>query len=666
MSSLPSYAARVAAAQTGGAGPKKGEAGPQEGARAPAAAKALLQPMVNSRFLRFQPSDASESPGGAAGAPGALAMEKMKQSWSGAPLKSPAVVVVSSQMRPLSVGAGSRAGSQTPVPRIQPPQEAQGGTPSRAQSQPPQPQPHLSPGHLSPPGTSAAVLPATAVRAMSPRGLPQTAPNYSPRLSVSASPSGRMLTPGLLLPGPGSPSPPMEGMHRAREGSVGPRSGMASPQVVLAPRFLETSPASSGGSHSVALGGAPSELLQLLEKERKERTAEVAELRRCLEAQQAALSEVTKENLPATVKTLTDLVQESQRQQELQAGALRDGLMQIHEQRAAVARLLEGWSGSATNIQGKAQSPQFRDPTCEAGAATCTDSGGESSQQGPDESARPGLCSLPASWVQQNSKWVKCPGSECEASIEALSERLAREISDVLKTTEKHRQELAKAIEAGRQESAREVAEVRAACTKSCAAGPSQGAADVWKLHSKLAEELVALARRGEEERTELARAIEKERIVRQGETAALRSGLRTVAPGASSPGWPQEASPKATDSPCDRAVPPGAVAVRSPVPASPLEPHMVPRGPPDVKLVSPQEHRSPLVDKASPPSATNSVDTAYSDKPKMFSMDALMEFANQAKPPVLFPHHGSPPPSDELGGDLLERLERSAAKDAS
>jgi len=662
MSGLPSYAARVAAATAStaaaasGGSCKKGEAGVAADSGKANAAARQPQP-ASARMRRFQqpsltppgPAPPAHVSGSSTPTPAPALMEKavpvqvqaapsqggptpsgsvtnlanagpspmVKHSWSNQQLPGTQVVVVSSgsPVRAPSASATNRGSSQTPgqqTPVATPVQ--QGGDPGSRSSSLPR-------------AGSMVMLPAAATRAVSPRGLPQGALVQSPRVGVM-SPT-RVLSPGRLMhASPGSPSASLEALH--------PRLGTAerpvrqAPAVVLAPRFaLEaTALVGAAGAPAGAPAGTPpaggahgyDELLQLLERERRERTAEIAALRRGLEAQRQALSEVAGGEMQASLKALTDNLAEAQRQQELQAGALRDGLMEIHEQRNSITRLLEEQRGAlmagATDKAAGDNAAVNDVPDGDQEATGCSVISAVSDSTAPKWSQR------------ENGQWVRtprCQGMECEAcfaKIDALSERLSLEISEVLKHYEEladnfeaERKERTEALEAEREERASEVAQVRALCARSPKGGSIPDAADVWKLHEKLSEELVAVGRRGEQERADLAQAIENERAVRQGDVAMMRSrfdcdlaDVRSALNRIAADGTlPVQGAPSAT--PVFGANQSAAEGISLRSPSVPLEPR---------EAVRPLER---------PTDTEQKVEASPGGKKKLFSMDKLLDF---------------------------------------
>mmetsp|Transcript_56356 Transcript_56356/g.175199 ORF Transcript_56356/g.175199 Transcript_56356/m.175199 type:complete len:787 (+) Transcript_56356:25-2385(+) len=182
------------------------------------------------------------------------------------------------------------------------------------------------------------------------------------------------------------------------------------------------------------------------------------------------------------LQVLRATLAEQQRQQDLQASALREGLMAIHEQRTALARLMEERGG------------------CEGAA------GG-----GAEDALRADQAELGLETGQDLVSCLKALSESRSASVIELQAKHANEVAEVLSAAKQQHEELMAAIAAERTARAHETAELRSLLL-SAAAGP--------------AEEIAALARRGEQSCAEVAQAVDDERAVRAREVTELRGML--------------------------------------------------------------------------------------------------------------------------------------------
>jgi len=217
-----------------------------------------------------------------------------------------------------------------------------------------------------------------------------------------------------------------------------------------------------------------------LDQERAERASDVAQLKHDLEAQQVTLAEIAGRLLgglevptgsqqePAVTQAvaaqLEASVGELRAAQDLQAGALREGLMEIHQQRTALSK-----AGDHLAEECRARASELRDAV-----DALRDSLGSRIDEMTEELAR-----------DRKAREGQLVGPEATPA-----ERAAR---------------------------ARELADLHSA------EGPG---AKALELHAQLAEELADVIRRSEKHRAELAQAIEVERVARMGEAADLRAAV--------------------------------------------------------------------------------------------------------------------------------------------
>lgn len=144
----------------------------------------------------------------------------------------------------------------------------------------------------------------------------------------------------------------------------------------------------------------------------------------CLPAPPTSLAEaVPSAGVGAALEALHASLAEQQRQQDLQAGALREGLMELHEQRVALARLAEQRSG--------------------AGGA-------------PTEP-------LAAACREELTSRLEAESEARRASVAELHARLERELAEVTRTASRHHEELVAALDAERAMRSHEAAELRVA-----------------------------------------------------------------------------------------------------------------------------------------------------------------------------------------------------------
>lgn len=223
---------------------------------------------------------------------------------------------------------------------------------------------------------------------------------------------------------------------------------------------------------------------QGLEQERLERTEEVAQLRHDLEFQQATEVATLRNDLESQQAKLAEIV----RQLLIQAGALKEGLEDIHLQREALSGLIEK--------QGKCKGCANHCPV--DASKSCHEQAGNTS----------------VSRLESDSKTLR-------ADVNDLRLKLTNDLGEVLRFAEQQREELLMVIEAERAERAQEIAELRM--------GVEPIAVKSLELNAELARKLGAAVQRSDEQHSQLVSAVESDREARAVEAAEFSAISRTV-----------------------------------------------------------------------------------------------------------------------------------------
>lgn len=236
--------------------------------------------------------------------------------------------------------------------------------------------------------------------------------------------------------------------------------------------------------------------------------AEIAALRQGLDAQRAQLTAVSEQvqasGFASALEALRSDLAELRHQQDLQAGALRDGLMEIHQHRAELVEL--------QNLRREDAAAGVQLPKADG-----------------DEAGR-GVDGLAEALAAESEERRTC--------IAELHARLEREVTEVLRKTGRQRDELCAALDRERVARGKQVEELLASLPGSTAAPSSTGmcAADgdgsaaaaamplglAVKLAEALEAEREARATEGAELRASLARLASEQRLLRGG---SLRAG---------------------------------------------------------------------------------------------------------------------------------------------
>mmetsp|Transcript_17559 Transcript_17559/g.32568 ORF Transcript_17559/g.32568 Transcript_17559/m.32568 type:complete len:647 (-) Transcript_17559:133-2073(-) len=245
-----------------------------------------------------------------------------------------------------------------------------------------------------------------------------------------------------------------------------------------------------------------------LAREREERSADIVQLRNDLKTQQVTLAQVARyllgekvsfpeletagpqvAELEATLQELRSVVKEQQENQELQANALREGLMSIHAQQASShsavpSAEVESLSASVDSLH------SFVNERIEALSKEIALER-QARQVREAREAREGVGSFAASG-----------GGQSDIQRQEF-ERMRAELTQEL---DKHRLDISEAGTLRRD----------------------GVGAKALELHKMLAEELADVIRRSEQQRADMAQALDAERAARISEATDLRTALET------------------------------------------------------------------------------------------------------------------------------------------
>jgi len=246
-----------------------------------------------------------------------------------------------------------------------------------------------------------------------------------------------------------------------------------------------------GSMHAIPFqaSNAILEALGILEQEREQRKADIASLRLQIEAHREKLDDLGyrsaaycnhTEGLEASITELRKSIAAQQKQQDVQAAALREGLMEIQMHRAALTKIAK--EGGANTV--------------------ATGDASDISTDTPSETPRQA-------------------GNEQRSVASEYHARLSRDVGEALTAIDKQREHLLKAVDDERAARRSEVAEMRSE--------KERITAKQLELHAALSQELADMMRNNERRYADLSRAMEDERVSRLAEISALR--LVCIAP---------------------------------------------------------------------------------------------------------------------------------------